>query len=146
MRLAAAMIVASSSLLWTACSLADPARSTNIEPGKTFSLRVGESVRSDDGALLIGFLGVPADSRCPKGAQCIWAGGATVRVWLQQAGGSRLTRELHTASNAPQVEKVPGIALRLVRLDPHPITGKAIPQGDYVATLALDRDASAPER
>jgi hypothetical protein len=44
------------------------------------------------------------------------------------------------------VEKVPGIALRLVRLDPHPITGKAIAQGDYVATLALDRDASAPER
>lgn len=146
MRLVAAMIVASSSLLWTACSLADPARAATIEPGKTFSLRVGESVRSDDGALLIGFVGVTADSRCPKGEQCIWAGSVTVRVWLQQAGGPRLTRDLHTASNAPHVENASGIDLRLMRLDPHPITGKAIAQGDYVATLALDRDASAPER
>jgi hypothetical protein len=145
MNLAAATIVVSS-LLWTACSLADPARSANIEPGKAFILRVGESVRSDDGALLIGFVGVPADSRCPKGEKCISAGGATIRLWLQQAGGPRLTRELHTASNAPHVENAPGIDLRLVRLDPHPISGKAIAQGDYVATLALERAASAPER
>ena len=146
MRLAAATIVASSILLWTACSLADPARPANIEPGKTFSLRVGESVRSDDGVLQIGFVGVAVDSRCPKGEQCIWAGSATIRVWLQQAGGPRLTRELHTASKAPQVEKLSGMDLRLVRLDPHPISGRAIAQGDYIATLALDRDASAPER
>ena len=145
MNLAAATVVASS-LLWTACSLAEPTRAANTERGKTIVLRVGESVRSDDGALLIGFVGVPADSRCPKGEKCISAGGATVRVWLQLVGGPRLTRDLQTASHSLHLENAPGSDLRLVRLDPYPISGKAIAQGDYVATLSIGRDPSAPER
>ena len=146
MRSAIATIVAL--LACSACSSATPAPPLRAGPGQPFSLRVGESARTDDGALVIGFEGVTADSRCPKGEQCVWAGDATVRVWLQYPGGPRLTRELHTASNAPHAENAPSHGLRLVRLDPVPITGRAIAQGDYVATLARDRDASvtAPER
>jgi hypothetical protein len=131
----------------TACSQAPPAQPGRAEPGQTFSLKVGESARTEGGAWEIGFEGVPADSRCPKGEQCVWAGDATVRVWLQKAGGARLTRELHTAPNAPNAGG-PHIALRLVRLDPPALAGKSIAQRDYVATLSLDRDASgeAPER
>ena len=143
MRSAIATIVA---LL--ACSAVSPAPPVRAGPGQPFSLRVGESARTDDGALVIGFEGVTADSRCPKGERCVWAGDATVRVWLQQGGGPRLTHELHTASNTPHAENAPSHGLRLVRLDPVPITGRAIAQGDYVATLARDGDASvtAPER
>ena len=146
MRSAIATIVAL--LACSACSSASSASPVRAGPGQPFSLRVGESARTDDGALVIGFEGVTADSRCPKGEQCVWAGDATVRVWLQQAGGPRLTRELHTASNPPHAESAPSHGLRLVRLDPLPITGKAIAQGDYIATLARDLDASvtAPER
>ncbi len=128
-------------LVCTACSLAPPAQPARAESGQAFSLRVGESVRTKGGAWEIGFEGVPADSRCPRGEQCVWAGDATVRVWLQKTGGARLTRELHTAPNAPTVNG-PHIALRLVRLDPPALAGKSIAQGDYVATLSLDRDAS----
>ena len=146
MRSAIATIVAL--LACSVCSTASPAPPVRAGLGQPFSLRVGESARTDDGALVIGFEGVTADSRCPKGERCVWAGDATVRVWLQQAGGPRLTRELHTAPNAPHAENAPSHGLRLVRLDPLPITGKAIVQGDYVATLARDRDTSvtAPER
>lgn len=146
MRSAIATIVAL--LACSACSSASPAPPVGAGTGQPFSLRVGESARIDDGALVIGFEGVTSDSRCPKGERCVWAGDATVRVWLQQSGGPRLTRELHTASNPRQAENAPSHGLRLVRLDPLPITGKVIAQGDYVATLARDRDASvtAPER
>jgi hypothetical protein len=132
-------------LACTACSLGPPAQPTRVDPGQPFSLRVGESARSHDGALLIGFEGVLADSRCPKGERCVWAGDATVRVWLQKAGGARLTRELHTATSATHADGAAS-QLRLVRLDPAAVSGKAIAQSDYIATLTLGDDASAPER
>lgn len=133
-------------LVCTACSLAPPAQPASVGPSQPFSLRVGESARTHDGALVIGFEGVPADSRCPKGERCVWAGDATVRVWLQKAGGTRSTHELHTASSATRADGAAS-ALRLVRLDPPAVSGKAIAQSDYVATLALGGgDASAPER
>jgi hypothetical protein len=132
-------------LLCTACSLGPPAQPASVGVSEPFSLRVGESARTHDGALVIGFEGVPVDSRCPKGERCVWAGDATVRVWLQKAGGTRVTRELHTASSATRAD-VAEFQLRVVRLDPPAVSGKAIAQSDYIATLALGDDASAPER
>jgi hypothetical protein len=151
-----------------ACSLAPPAQPARAEPGQTFSLKAGESARAEGGAWEIGFEGVTADSRCPKGERCVWAGDATVRVWLKKAGGVRTASELHTApnvpsapnatnsSNAPNAPNAPNvptadaprITLRLVRLDPPALAGRPIAKGDYVATLALERDApgAAAER
>lgn len=147
MKSAVSMIV--TAMLCTACSAAGLAEPVRAVPGQDFSLKVGETARTADGAWVIGFDGVAADSRCPKGEQCFWAGDATVRVWTQQPGGPKQMRELHTAPNALRAATTSGGALRLVRLDPTPISGKAIAPRDYVATLALDgADASgaAPER
>jgi hypothetical protein len=117
--------------------VAGPDPSTLIEAGQTFSLRVGETAQTGDGALRIGLEDVGADSRCPKGERCVWAGDATVRIWLQRRGGARERRELHTATGAANGGHAPSPELRLVRLDPVPVTGKVITQRDYVATLAL---------
>ncbi len=148
MRSAVSVIVMA--MVCTACSAAGFAEPVRATPGQAFSLKIGESARSDDGALVIGFEGVTADSRCPKGEQCFWAGDATVRVWTQQSGGPRQTHELHTARPAPGAGNAPEVAgLRLVRLDPTPITGKSIVAGDYRATLVLDggdAPGAAPER
>lgn len=140
-------------VLCTACSSSPPAQPTDVEPNPAaFRLRVGESTRTEGGEWEIGFEGVSADSRCPKGEQCVWAGDATVRVWLKKAGGARSTHELHTAPNVPNAPNAdaPRIAqrvLRVVRLDPPAVTGRSIAQRDYVATLALDRDSgTAAER
>jgi len=140
-RLSAAAIAAS--LVWTACSASGPARVVMIEPGTNFSLRVGESAQTRDGALRLGFEGVTSDSRCAKGEQCVWAGDAVVRVWLQQGAGPRQTRELHAASGATQTVHVPGQELRLVSLDPYPVAGKTVATSDYVATLALSKISAA---
>ena len=145
MKLAAATIVAS--LAWTACSMAGPARPVPIEPGKDFSLKAGESAQTPDGSLQVGFDGVTADSRCPKGTQCVWAGDATARVWLQQGPGPKQMHELRAAAGAAQAVRVLGHELRLLRLDPYPVSGRPIAQGDYVATLSLSRSPTAdPER
>ncbi len=131
-------------LVCTACSLAPTLQSAQpaaAEPGRAFTLRVGESVRTKDGAWAIGFEGVHADSRCAKGEQCIWAGDATVRVWLKKAGGERFNRELHTAPNMPSAIGSP-LELRLLRLDPPALVGRSLAQGDYAATLALEGNPS----
>ena len=141
MRLAAATVVAS--LAWTACGTAGPAPPAHIEPDRNFSLRAGESAPARDGTLRIGFEGVTADSRCPKGEQCVWAGDVTARVWLQHGSGPRETRELHIAPSAAQAVRVLDHDMRLVQIDPYPVSGKPIAKADYVVTLVLSRQ-SAP--
>lgn len=124
-------------LCWAAGCVAGPESTRPIEAGQPFSLRAGESAQTGDGALRIGFEKVSADSRCPKGEQCVWAGDATVRVWLQRRGGAQERIELHTAPGLAGAGHAPDPGLRLVRLDPTPVTGKVIAQRDYVVTLAL---------
>ena len=131
------------SLCWAACSVAAPDQPLLIEAGKSVSLRVGESAQTRDGEWRIGFEGVSADSRCPEGVQCVWAGDATVRVWLQRRAGPRELHELHTAARAASGASAPGSdgrRLRLMRLDPSPVASKPVAPGDYVVTLTLNAD------
>ena len=143
MKLAAVMIAAALAL--PACSSADPARPLQMEVGKSFSLKAGATAQAVDPALLIGFEAVAGDSRCPKGEQCIVAGDATVRIWLQQGSGPRQTRELHVAPGAAQAVRVQDHELRLLRLEPYPVTGRPIAQADYIATFTLNRGGSSTD-
>jgi hypothetical protein len=109
---------------------------------QSIRLRPGESARVDHAALEIRFEAVTGDSRCAKGDVCIWAGDATVRVSWHREGGAQETCELHTSPDAPDTDCAGG-RIRLVALDPHPLSGRAIPQADYVVTLEVT--ARAPE-
>ena len=130
-----------------ACSMTEPARPVQVEVGKSFSLRAGETARAVEPALLIGFEAVTSDSRCPKGERCIVAGDATVRVWVQQGSGPRQTRELHVAPGAEQALPVSGHELRLIGLEPAAVSGRPIAKADYVATFTLSPGAGgAPLR
>lgn len=145
MRLGAVAIVAS--LAFAACSTAGPTATAVLVIGEALTLRVGETAQARDGGLRLGFNGVTADSRCPKGEQCVWAGDATARVWLQQGAGAKEAGELHTSAGAAQSARLLGYEVRLLRLDPYPITGKPIAQADYIATLLLSRSSTdAPDR
>lgn len=145
MRLGAMVIVAS--LAGMACSMASPGKTPDFEIGKALTLRAGESAQVLDGGLRLGFDGVSADSRCPKGEQCVWAGDATARVWLQQGGGAKEAGELHTSAGTTQAARLLGYEVRLLRLDPYPISGKPIANADYIATLQLSRSSTdAPDR
>lgn len=151
MRLAAALLPIS--LLWAACGTAGTAgtggtgQQDSFELGKPLRLTPGASARATGTELRVGFDAVIADSRCPKGERCVSAGDATVRVWLQQGTGPRVTRELHTATGAAQTASALGHELRLLSLEPYPVTGRAITNDRWVATLVLNTgSAPAPER
>jgi hypothetical protein len=139
-------------LVWfgVACTdwgVAEAVQPATIVPGKNFSLQPGEIAQTPDGAWRVGFESVTADSRCPKGERCVWAGDATVRIWLQRGAGAKQTHELQAAVRAAQAVRVPDQELRLVRLDPYPVSGKVIAREAYVATLTLIRTTSSePDR
>jgi hypothetical protein len=84
------------------------------------------------------FVSVPEDSRCPEGAQCVWAGDATVRLAVREEGGRELPVELHTS--VPPTEVVLGDHLLELRgLLPLPRAGQTIPAREYVVTLRVHR-------
>lgn len=107
--------------------------------GQAFVLQPGQSVAAGSAAsgVLVGFDRVLTDSRCPKGAQCIWAGDATVLVWLARPNGPRITGELHTTPGRANVLTAAGHSLALIRLEPAPISGRTNLQTNYRATLVL---------
>lgn len=129
-------------LAGAACSVAGPAVPLRMDLDRDFSLKVGEFAQTADGALRVGFESVLADSRCPKGAQCVWAGDAKARVWVQQGNGPRQERDLHTAMSAAQSAIALDHEVRLVRLDPYPVVGKSAGTPAYVLTLVLTRRAT----
>ncbi len=145
MRRFLSMFVATLASVTSVAGSSEPKR---VALGESFQLKVGESVEIEAEALQFGFEGVSADSRCPKGEQCIWEGDATVRVWLQKTSERKEAHELHTApKEEPEVNYL-GYGVKLQRLDPYPVSGKTIERGDYQATFEVTRGSSsaAPER
>ncbi len=126
-------------LLGSAAARAEP---RTVALGESFRLKVGESVTIEAEVLEIGFEDVSADSRCPKGEQCIREGKATVRVWMRKAAAPKQTSDLDISSQDEGASTHLGYEVKLLRLDPHPIAGKAIQRQDYLATLEVTRGAA----
>ena len=109
------------------------AQSTAPNFGEKVSLRYSAAVRVPSDTTTVRFTGVTADSRCPSGAQCVWAGDAAVTFLV---GGTQ-TVTLHT-TEGPSSILVAGRLLTLVSLSPYPSVSKTIAQSDYVATIRFD--------
>lgn len=139
-RAASAILLA---MAWASCTLAGPgdAPLPRVAPGQSVSLKPGEAAQSADGSLRFGFEAVTTDSRCPRNVQCVWAGNAVVRIWLQRGSGAREVRELHSSTGSTR--EGPDTGLRLERLDPVPVAGQELPPRNYIATLALAASAAA---
>ena len=105
---------------------------------RPFTLKIGASTSIEAEKLQIGFDRVISDSRCPRGAQCIVAGEAVLRVWLQKSPSAREHRELTTMPEGAQAE-YGAYRIKLVTLDPYPSVDKAIRPSEYVATFLVTR-------
>lgn len=109
------------------------------EPGEeTVTLHEGEEAALFGGELRVQFVGVTQDSRCPQGAQCIWAGNARVELRLQNHNGSSLVLSVNSRLEPKVVDFGPYHA-RLIELSPYPrLNAPPAPKG-YQATIAVSR-------
>jgi hypothetical protein len=127
-------------VIFAACASAgSPAAPSSVKLNQSFTLKVGTSASVDGEGIQLGFESVVSDSRCPKGAQCIVAGDATIRVWLARGSQPRETQELKT--NPPdRAQTIIGqYRLTLNSLTPEPTVAGTPRSSDYVATLVVAR-------
>jgi hypothetical protein len=105
--------------------------------GEPFTLGVGQVALLEPADLLVGFAGVPADSRCPADVTCVTAGDASVELWLRQPPSSRETRVLHTDLRAGESAEYEGFEIQLLSLEPAPRSDTVLEPSAYRAGLLV---------
>lgn len=101
------------------CAALPPAR--EMRAGEPFRLELGAAARVD--GLVVRFEELVADSRCPSGVKCVWAGDGEVRVLVREGRAEPLEARLHThgGERYPQTACLLRRTIRLIELQPHPV-------------------------
>ena len=113
----------------------------SMAPSGPFDARVvlapGQSATVDEAPLVISFIGVIGDSRCPADALCILGGDALVRIGVTSDRSRPARYDLHTGSMQPVQHR--DVTIALVELSPYPFSSRTIEPRDYRATLRVTR-------
>lgn len=121
-----------------ACGAQSTERPTGPKLGENVLVRIDSAVRLPADTTTVRFTQVTSDSRCPSGAQCVWAGEAT--IVLTVGGTQQVT--LRLAPGSPESTAVVGMfKISFVDLAPYPQVEKPRAKGGYVATLRFDSAA-----
>jgi hypothetical protein len=131
------ILVALSLVLSLSCAVID--EKVKVAFGQEFSLQIGQSAQVGQGELEIKFVKVTEDSRCPRGATCIWAGQVSCEVLITGKGYS-----------SPLIITEPGLRdspnkmiFKNYRLNyhvqPYPEVNKKIAIEEYRLTLTIEK-------
>ncbi len=105
-----------------------------------FALRVGEASRLDGIELRLHFVGVPRDSRCPKGTSCLVAGEAHV-VLRAELGSDTAELLFKVPPSGSDTQDFKGYRVAVTALEPQTEAERQIETSDYVATLQVTTDS-----
>jgi hypothetical protein len=119
-----------------ACKSGDTIRTMQL--GEAISLKINESAKLATNDLLVTFKAVTSDSRCPQGAQCVWAGEADV-VLTVKAGENSQDITVKVGAGADNKAALAPYMLRILKLDPYPVLNQSIQDSDRVIELRVDR-------
>ncbi len=109
--------------------------------GKEFVLGFGQTavIKSED--LKVQFSDVLADSRCPSDVQCIWAGEVKVSLSIHKNDQKNLgIYEFTSQAGILAVQNIEGYSVKLVSVNPYPISTKTIEKPEYNLTLLVLRE------
>ncbi len=120
----------------TSCVSKKSQLETESSPNSKVAVRFGEqnSVSSD---VMIAFEKIVQDSRCPKDVTCIWEGDAEVGLALV-LGTSIHRFTLHTNSGFAMDTTIQGKHIRLISLQPHPVSTSRISREDYQVVIQVE--------
>jgi hypothetical protein len=105
--------------------------------GKEFSLTPGQSAAIDGENMQVKFVQVLEDSRCPRGARCVWAG--QVRCALEMVQGNVTQQVVLTQPGLTDeyVEETYGGYRFAFKVEPYPEANKAIADDQYRLRLTI---------
>ncbi len=110
-----------------------------VGPGQEVVLSPGQRLTIVGEDLQVKFLRVSSDSRCPRGAQCIWAGEAKCEIELTSAGTSTvMTLTERGLTDACSIEVPQGYLLSF-HIMPYPEVERHIPAEKYRLRLSVTR-------
>lgn len=98
------------------------------------SLRQGQQKAIPASRIIVKFVSVIEDSRCPQGVTCIWAGVARIKLQLRKKGKPAQEFELNT-NQMDKAITYEGYEIKLAALSPYPKSSTAIKPAVYSATL-----------
>jgi hypothetical protein len=138
--LIASLVVTAASGCLSWADLVEP--SATSPPGQSnatpIQLGVGDTRESTDPRVVITFVRVVDESRCPTGVSCIWEGDAIAELRARIDGRDELLR-LHANPRFEREAVVDGVGVRLDRLDPYPEKDRPIAAGEYRVLLSIDK-------
>ena len=120
--------------LLSACNLPTDSRPRFVDLERDFVLPEGGRAVVRGESLVVEFVGVPLDERCPIEAVCVSAGDATVRLRIAGADHEPGTIDLHTGLGN-SATSYGGYLIELLALDPPASVQVADP--DYRVTLRV---------
>ncbi len=140
-------------LVWLCCMLgfagcssskkAEPSSASNIEGNGSLSKIQNKAVVHAaatyffDGTIQVRLLKVEQDSRCPKTAQCKWAGNAEVHFDLVFADNKKYMIQLNTNKRFDRVKNIKGYQVRLSSLYPAKEISSTIQLEAYIAQIEI---------
>lgn len=125
------------SVLVPLAGCAEPAP-TEVNLDTEFTLAVGQSVTVAGEGLSIEFVEVVSDSRCPKGATCIWAGEASCLIELTTSDSTLSKVLTQPGPSSPSTDTVAGYDITFDIL-PYPELGKQIDAKDYRLQMVVTK-------
>lgn len=106
--------------------------------GHEFTLPLGKTASIESESLTIRFVEVIADSRCPEGVECVWAGEAQCLLHLAVAGSPADMVIVQPGGGADARDYF--IQYRIdFRLEPYPQEGQEIAPTDYRLVMTVTK-------
>lgn len=126
-------------ILLSACST-----QSDVGYNTDFTIQVSHSAKTLDGRYIITFDSVFYESRCPDGAQCIWAGSAGARFTILENGEVPATIELYVIEYPNmgwyRTFVYKDFKVEILELNPYPSLNKTYRYNDYKAKLKLTKN------
>jgi hypothetical protein len=129
------------------CGYAHAQEAKNVPKlDKEFTLAYGKSVKVQDARIIVKFVAVTEDSRCPENVLCVRAGNAKISLGIR-----KLTRKAFTTIelNLPQASKdatFKKFTIKLISLKPFPKAGQKTDPASYIATLLITKIAATKSK
>jgi hypothetical protein len=111
----------------------------SVELGEEFELKIGQTVSVEDEPIIIKFIEVAGDSRCPTGASCIWQGEVKCVLEINYFGELHtitITQPGLTQQNSTDVFQDYMISFNVT---PYPEVSKEIQPDEYRLLLTVDK-------
>lgn len=93
--------------------------SVSAQPSQKILLRSNQEKNILGSKLMIKFVSVVEDSRCPPGQVCVWAGNAKVKIQIRKKGSQAREFEVNSTLE-PQTIRYKGYQIKLESLSPRP--------------------------